>query len=653
MPRLCWNAIVKDEGARIERCVRSLLPYVDCGIVLDTGSSDGTAGIIKYLFNQAAKPIEIYHAPFENFAASRNRALEVARDSKIAWDYALLVDADMELKVEKPDWLNGEDGAAYDMRQITGGMEYWNRRLLARWAPARYRSPTHEYLDIPSSGMILGAHFIDHADGANRPGKVERDIVLLQEALKVESNPGLIQRYHFYLGQSFFETSEWEKAAQHYKTRIELGGWDEEVWYAHYRYAHCLAKQGKTSEFLWEMLQVFTRRPSRIEPIYDLAKFFRERGENHASLLFSEAGIASKPSNDMLFVQNHTMDLCEEFAICAYYDSHRRRAGAGVANQLALAGSEQAKANLYWYLEPLAAAVPSFQPKQIQFVCPEGYVAMNPSVINHDDQPLILVRTVNYTITSEGQYRVRASDGSLAGDNPISTRNFIGSGVNDWLEIGPPANWSFSKYPLVLGFEDSRLFQWCGQFWTLSTVRELSHEGWCEQVLAPIFRKEREAHLESTWRQIEPKFGQKSHQKNWMPWVRDDGELHFVHRLGTLLNSCGEVVAQHKPKWNVDHISGGSQVVKINDDLFLAVVHEARSIPGSGLRFYSHRFAQLAADGRLTGLSRPFFFAGRQIEFAAGMALFGNRLMISYGVCDCEAWTATMDVNEVLGFIDE
>jgi hypothetical protein len=80
----------------------------------------------------------------------------------------------------------------------------------------------------------------------------------------------------------------------------------------------------------------------------------------------------------------------------------------------------------------------------------------------------------------------------------------------------------------------------------------------------------------------------------------------------------------------------------------LCIVHEARAIPGSGLRFYQHRFARLAADGRLAGLSRPFFFHGRQIEFAAGMALFGDKLMVSYGDKDREAWLATMDVGEVL-----
>ena len=50
-------------------------------------------------------------------------------------------------------------------------------------------------------------------------------------------------------------------------------------------------------------------------------------------------------------------------------------------------------------------------------------------------------------------------------------------------------------------------------------------------------------------------------------------------------------------------------------------------------------------------MSQPFFFHDRQIEFAAGLALFDNKLMVSYGVRDEEAWIATMDVGEVLSFI--
>ena len=52
-------------------------------------------------------------------------------------------------------------------------------------------------------------------------------------------------------------------------------------------------------------------------------------------------------------------------------------------------------------------------------------------------------------------------------------------------------------------------------------------------------------------------------------------------------------------------------------------------------------------------ISSPFFFHDRQIEFAAGLAYIREKrqLVASYGIRDCEAWLATMDLDEVLAFV--
>src|SRR4249919_1662151 len=95
--KLAWNAIVKNEAAIIERCIKSLLPHVDCAIVVDTGSTDGTPDKIQQLFDAAGKPVEIRPAPFKNFEQARNEALRCARLSRLEWDYLLLADADKSL----------------------------------------------------------------------------------------------------------------------------------------------------------------------------------------------------------------------------------------------------------------------------------------------------------------------------------------------------------------------------------------------------------------------------------------------------------------------------------------------------------------------------------------------------------------------------
>ena len=117
------------------------------------------------------------------------------------------------------------------------------------------------------------------------------------------------------------------------------------------------------------MLRAYHMRPQRAEVLYELAKDFRERGENESSLLFSEAGMQLRhPATDLLFVNDYVYKsgLREEFSICAYYVANRRKRGAVECNRLALAGSEQAKSNLLWYLNPLVADVPSFEARPIR-----------------------------------------------------------------------------------------------------------------------------------------------------------------------------------------------------------------------------------------------------------------------------------------------
>jgi len=57
----------------------------------------------------------------------------------------------------------------------------------------------------------------------------------------------------------------------------------------------------------------------------------------------------------------------------------------------------------------------------------------------------------------------------------------------------------------------------------------------------------------------------------------------------------------------------------------------------------------------LRRLSRPFFFDTKGVEFAAGLAWHpdGERLLISYGVNDTEAWIASVSACDVRGVLED
>jgi len=659
-PRIALNLICKNESARIERMLKSVAPYIDTYVILDTGSTDDTVALIERFFDTRGIVGEIHRGPFVNFEQARNDALAYARASAFPWDYLLLVDADMELVADDKAWRETLTEPSYNVLQKSGALAYSNKRLISRALTGVYHGVTHEYLDAPGDTLLHGISFKDHADGANRKDKFTRDIQLLLTALKTDPKNA---RYYFYLAQSYRDAGSFTLAISAYRKRIELGGWDEETWYAQYAMALCFKALGQEADFIRNMLIAYNQRPSRAEPLYELANHYRMANMQAASVVFSELGMTIPYSRDALFVSDHAykVGLREEFSICAFYDKSRRRRGFEVCNGLALdkteyAGSrELARANLIHYLKPLAELAPSFAPKRILFTpCdrttfePTGYALLNPSVAVVNKEICAVVRTVNYDMDKDGRYLIRNTEtGEITNDNPIHTRNYLAKlsetlDIQTVSEILPPAL-PKPEYPLVVGFEDMRLFEYQGDLWTSSTVRELNREGWCEQVLAKIDRSTKQPHI-IEWHKMLPPVRQ--HEKNWAPWVKD-GAIRFAYHVNELVDDHGKLVAKMPLAFAVDQFRGGSQVIPFHGG-WLALVHEAGH--HNNKRYYQHRFVWFRYDGIIQFISLPFVFHDKTIEFAAGMCWHpdNKRLVISYGIKDCEAWVATIASHDIV-----
>lgn len=658
MAKLCLNMIVRNEAARILRALASVADHISCYAILDTGSIDGTPDAIKNYFDLRGIPGEVHIGRFKNFEQARNDALKIARKSKFDYDYLLLMDADMEMVVENKDFRDQLAGAlSYDAIQKAGTISYHNRRFLQRGVAGEYRGVTHEYLDVEGGGLVEGVWFQDHADGSNRKDKYSRDIGLLLEGLKKEP---LNDRYWFYLAQSYRDAGQFAEAAAAYKKRVALGGWDEEVWCAQMNYAHSLGSMGDEDGFIRNMLVAYNMRPSRAEVLYDLAKHYRLAGMNAASTLCSEAGLKIPRPSDMLFVSDYVYStgLREEFSITAFYDPSKRTAGFKMCNDLSLDRAapehtrELARNNLFHYIEPLAAIVPSFTAHRIPFVPPADWTPLNPSVAMVNGQIVTTVRTVNYTILPSGHYSVKGDNGTYSAEHPIRTRNFLVRLSNKFEPLSSKEiEWSRPTpvYPMVLNMEDMRLFMFQDKLHVSACVREMNQEGWCEQVVAQVTEESDSAYV-SEWGIIHPKVRQ--HEKNWAPWVKDGG-LKFSYRLGATVDATGNLTHQVPALPAVERLSGGSQVIPFNAG-YLSVVHEARLKP-DGQRYYNHRFVLFDASSVVRAISKPFVLHGKQIEFVAGLAWHpdGKRLMLSYGVRDCEAWIATVNALHVLELLHD
>ena len=103
---------------------------------------------------------------------------------------------------------------------------------------------------------------------------------------------------------------------------------------------------------------------------------------------------------------------------------------------------------------------------------------------------MLVQRTVNYSIDHaipDGDDRRYTTPNGA----PITTRNFLlrlddDLAIRSSTEILPPEGMPEPAWPLVQGFEDLRPFVWRDGLWCVGCVRELTREGWCEQVLARI-----------------------------------------------------------------------------------------------------------------------------------------------------------------------
>jgi glycosyltransferase involved in cell wall biosynthesis len=151
-PRIAATLIVRDEARCIARCLRSVAPWIDRMVVLDTGSTDDTVAIAQGL------GAEVYHLPWpDSFAAARNHVLELA-DA----DWNLVLDADewiiaggesLRAWCQAPDRL-GCPCLHHEMDGADTSLRSWVTRVIPRGV--RYEGRVHEQVASPLPRTRVG-----------------------------------------------------------------------------------------------------------------------------------------------------------------------------------------------------------------------------------------------------------------------------------------------------------------------------------------------------------------------------------------------------------------------------------------------------------------------------------------------------------------
>ena len=319
---LCLNMIVRNESKIITRLLESVLPIIDTYVICDTGSTDNTPGIITSFFNKHNISGEVITEPFKNFGYNRTIALKAARGKAT---YALLLDADMIFKIEPTFNKEKLTQGAYMIIQKGGGLNYYNTRLIRLDIDASCSGPTHEYYDLPQGTVNEKCDSIwinDIGDGGCKGDKFERDIRLLKQGIEEEPTNG---RYYFYLANSYFNSGKHQESIPYYKKRIELGGWVEEIFYSYLNLGHAHMKIGQDGEAIFAWMNGYNHHQTRSETIYEICKYYRERGKNKLAMVFCMLGKEIPyPKNDTLFIHKDVYEtgFDYELSILGYYNNY-------------------------------------------------------------------------------------------------------------------------------------------------------------------------------------------------------------------------------------------------------------------------------------------------------------------------------------------
>ena len=304
-----------------------------------------------------------------------------------------------------------------------------------------------------------------------------------------------------------------------------------------------------------------------------------------------------------------------------------------------------ARQNRLWYTQTLdELADVTFQRIDVEPAY-DGWSLFNPTLAVHAGDLIGIVRSSNYQIVNH-RYVMPDEDAGR-----IRTQNLL-------VRYGPdlqPVSCRPLKcdYPAtafaVDGLEDCRLRHTKTGIGVSATVRNVApFDGRCRIAIGHVDL----GSATVTGLRVLDGVNAQEHEKNWMPVEGRGGWVYACNHGGHVVTvdadpdlAGGWQMCQRSPAPPIAaEFRGGSQLARFRDG-WLAVIHEVAYTDGK--RCYEHRLVWFDADLRVSALSPAFAFReARSIEFAAGIACYGERVLISFGVRDAEAWIVALSEED-------
>ena len=321
----------------------------------------------------------------------------------------------------------------------------------------------------------------------------------------------------------------------------------------------------------------------------------------------------------------------------------------------------------------------------ISFRPHRNFWSMNPSIHHDGETWRCVIRCCDYCMRGGITIRSRKSRGGARTKNAMVILD-----PTDWKPVEIYKMRERDAFPRSssdnVGFEDIRIFQTdAGGLQGIAASQHLRrahrHRPLPEQVLLSFDA----AYNIVDARPIRGGAWEAVAQKNWAPFDRST-EPRFLHAIGagTLFDDRGALECTHSirastreetsphapdedalhrarerameceadrrkrgtdraamlsfgrinPTLDHEKLRGGTQLVRVGNEAWLGIGHAMRLIKER--KYYYHAWYLVDARGKMSAASPLMKFAPNGIEFAAGLAIHGDRVVVSFGVDDYE-----------------
>jgi len=657
IPTVCLNMIVKNESKIITRLFDSVSSIIDCYCICDTGSTDNTIEIIQTYFSNKNIPGKIVNEPFQNFSHNRNFALKSCLGLS---EYILLLDADMSLQIKNfnKNMLNNFDD--FTILQGNDDFYYLNKRIIKNNGLYNYTGVTHEYINCPDNSITYNFNknelFInDIGDGGSKGNKIERDIKLLLNG--IENEPSNRGRYYFYLANTYKDSGRYNEAIENYKKRIELGGWEQEIWQSMYKMGQCYKDMGNIDLAIINWMNAYNLIPKRIENLYSIIKYYRETSKHNLALMFYDIAIKKlleigKEKDTYLFLENdvYSYKLLYEYTIFAYYIG-KKNIDNEIIQILNVKNIDYTILtnilnNFKFYSEKLKPIKTIDLTDKLLINLNNDKTSFNSSssclILDNSDENgyLLNVRFVNYMITSDGSY--------INCDKHIATINkfiYLNNDFSVKSEKLFDLNFLDKRY---IGVEDVRIYRDVNN--NIIFIGTGLHDNYKIGIVNGNYDLNSDKLIP---KELNCSFNNNSCEKNWV-YAEFMGSTHVIYKwyplqICQIIDEHNQIVLKEEKemphifsyvrgstcgfKYSAKTISENSNNIKLtlyNEEIWFIVHLVSYESP----RHYYHLFVVFDENMNLLRYSAPFKFEGEAIEYCLSLIVKDEEVIINYSCWD-------------------